>query len=226
MIYNNIKKAKFINRPNRFIANIEIDGKNEICHVKNTGRCKELLTDNATVFVEEFDSSTRKTKYDLISVYKGERLINMDSQVPNKVFHEWVKNSGLFENITMIKPEYKYGNSRFDFYIETIDKKIFVEVKGVTLEENDVAMFPDAPTLRGLKHINELINSVEDGFEAYVVFIIQMKDITYFTPNNKTHREFCEALVLAKSKGVNILALDCEVTENSIKARSFVEVRL
>lgn len=226
MIYKNIKKAKFINRPNRFIANIELEGKNEICHVKNTGRCKELLTDNATVFVQEFDSSSRKTKYDLISVYKGERLINMDSQVPNKVFHEWVKNSGLFENITMIKPEYKYGNSRFDFYIETIDKKIFVEVKGVTLEENDVAMFPDAPTLRGLKHINELINSVEDGFEAYVVFIIQMKDITYFTPNNKTHREFCEALVLAKSKGVNILAFDCEVTENSIKARSFVEIRL
>ncbi|MBP1925191.1 sugar fermentation stimulation protein A [Sedimentibacter acidaminivorans] len=226
MIYNNIKKAKFINRPNRFIANIEIDGKNEICHVKNTGRCKELLTDNATVFVEEFDSSTRKTKYDLISVYKGERLINMDSQVPNKVFHEWVKNSGLFENITMIKPEYKYGNSRFDFYIETIDKKIFVEVKGVTLEENDVAMFPDAPTLRGLKHINELINSVEDGFEAYVVFIVQMKNIKYFTPNNKTHMEFGEALVLAKSKGVNILALDCEVTKNSIEARNFVDVRL
>lgn len=226
MIYKNIKKAKFINRPNRFIANIELEGKNEICHVKNTGRCKELLTDKATVFVEEFDSSTRKTKYDLISVYKGERLINMDSQVPNKVFHEWVKNSGLFENITMIKPEYKYGNSRFDFYIETIDKKIFVEVKGVTLEENGVAMFPDAPTLRGLKHINELINSVEDGFEAYVVFIIQMKDITYFTPNNKTHREFGEALVLAKNKGVNILALDCEVTENSIEAKNFVEVRL
>ncbi len=226
MIYKNIKKAKFINRPNRFIANIELEGKNEICHVKNTGRCKELLTNNATVFVQEFDSSTRKTKFDLISVYKGERLINMDSQVPNKVFHEWVKNSGLFENITMIKPEYKYGNSRFDFYIETIDKKIFVEVKGVTLEENGVAMFPDAPTLRGLKHINELINSVEDGFEAYVVFIIQMKDITYFTPNNKTHREFGEALVLAKNKGVNIIALDCEVTENSIEAKNFVEVRL
>ncbi len=226
MKYNNIKKAKFINRPNRFIANIEIDGNNEICHVKNTGRCKELLTDNATVFVQEFDSSARKTKYDLISVFKGERLINMDSQVPNKVFHEWVKNSGLFKNITMIRPEYKYGSSRFDFYIETIDKKIFVEVKGVTLEENSVAMFPDAPTLRGLKHINELINSVDDGFEAYVVFIIQMKDIKYFTPNIKTHKEFGEALVLAKSKGVNILALDCEVTKNSIEAKNFVEVSL
>ncbi len=146
--------------------------------------------------------------------------------MPNKVFHEWVKNSGLFKNITMIRPEYKYGSSRFDFYIETIDKKIFVEVKGVTLEENSVAMFPDAPTLRGLKHINELINSVDDGFEAYVVFIIQMKDIKYFTPNIKTHKEFGEALVLAKSKGVNILALDCEVTKNSIEAKNFVEVSL
>lgn len=226
MVYNNIIKAKFINRPNRFIANIELEGKNEICHVKNTGRCKELLTDNATIFVQEINNSKRKTKYDLISVYKGDRLINMDSQVPNKVFHELVKDSKIFENITRIRPEYKYGNSRFDFYIETLEKKIFVEVKGVTLEENGIAMFPDAPTLRGLKHINELINSVDDGFEAYVVFIIQMKDIKYFTPNNKTHMEFGKALVLAKSKGVNILALDCEVTENSIEARGFVEVRL
>ncbi|MFA9424201.1 MAG: DNA/RNA nuclease SfsA [Sedimentibacter sp.] len=226
MIYNNIKPAKFINRPNRFIANVEINGKSEICHVKNTGRCKELLTDNATVFVQEFDNPSRKTKYDLISVYKGDRLINMDSQVPNKVFHEWVKNSGLFENITLIKPEFKYGNSRFDFYIETLEKKIFVEVKGVTLEENNVVMFPDAPTLRGLKHVNELINSIDDGFEAYVVFIIQMDDVEYFTPNIKTHKELGEALVLAQEKGVKILALDCKVTENSIEARSFVDVRL
>jgi sugar fermentation stimulation protein A len=226
MIYNNIKKAKFIDRPNRFIANIELEGRTEICHVKNTGRCKELLTDNATVFVQEFDSSTRKTKYDLISVYKGEKLINMDSQVPNKVFHEWVKNASLFDNIISIRPESKYGNSRFDFYIETIDKKIFIEVKGVTLEENGVAMFPDAPTLRGLKHVKELINSIDDGFEAYIVFIIQMKDIEYFTPNIKTHKEFGEALILAQEKGVKILALDCEVAENSIKARNSVKVCL
>lgn len=226
MIYNNIKKAKFINRPNRFIANIELDGNNEICHVKNTGRCKELLTDNATVLVQEFDNSNRKTKYDLISVYKGDRLINMDSQVPNKVFYEWVKDAGLFENITWIKPEFKYGNSRFDFYIETLEKKIFVEVKGVTLEENGVVMFPDAPTLRGLKHVNELINSIDDGFEAYVVFIVQMKDVEYFTPNLNTHKAFGEALSLAERKGVKILALDCEVTETSIEARNSVEVRL
>lgn len=225
MIYHNIKKAKFINRPNRFIANIELNGNTEICHVKNTGRCKELLTDNAEIYVQEFNNPSRRTKYDLISVYKGDRLINMDSQVPNKVFHEWVKDAGLFENITLIKPEFKYGNSRFDFYIETLEKKIFVEIKGVTLEENGVVMFPDAPTARGLKHLNELINSIDDGFEAYVVFIVQMKDVEYFTPNIKTHKEFGETLSLAKRKGVKILALDCEVTKNSIEARNFVEIR-
>lgn len=162
MIYNNIKKAKFINRPNRFIANIEIDGKAEGCHVKNTGRCKELLIKDSNLFVQKSDNPKRKTKYSLISVYKGHRLINIDSQVPNKVFHEWIKNSKLFENITKIKPEFKYGHSRLDFYIETIDKKILVEVKGVTLEEN----------------------------------------------------------------GVKVLALDCEVTEDSINANDFVEVKL
>ena len=226
MIYNNILKGKFINRPNRFIANVEIDGKKEVCHVKNTGRCKELLTDNATVFLQEFDKPSRKTKYDLISVYKGDRLINMDSQVPNKVFYEWVGKSELFENIKFIKPEYKYGNSRFDFYIETTDKKIFVEVKGVTLEENNVVMFPDAPTLRGLKHVNELISSIDHGYEAYVVFVVQMKDVDFFTPNIKTHKAFGDALLLAQKKGVKIIAIDCEVTENSIEARNSVEVRL
>lgn len=226
MIYHNIKKAKFINRPNRFIANVEINGKSEVCHVKNTGRCKELLTDDAMVFVQEFDNPKRKTKFDLISVYKGNVLVNIDSQVPNKVFHEWVLSSGFFKNITLVKPEYKYGNSRFDFYIETVEKKIFVEVKGVTLEENGVAMFPDAPTLRGLKHINELISSVDDGYEAYVFFIIQMNGVSYFTPNYITHKDFGDTLELAKKKGVNIVAIDCDVTEDSIKARDFVEVRV
>jgi sugar fermentation stimulation protein A len=226
MIYNNIRRGKFINRPNRFIANIEINGVNQMCHVKNTGRCKELLTDNAKVFIQKFDNPKRKTKYDLISVYKGDRLINIDSQAPNKIFNEWVENSGLFENITLIKPEYTYGNSRFDFYIETVEKKVFVEVKGVTLEENSIAMFPDAPTLRGLKHVNELMKAIDDGYEAYIVFIVQMKDVDYFVPNIKTHMDFGEALVLAQKKGVKILAVDCEVTENSVEARNFVEVRL
>lgn len=226
MKYINIKKAKFLNRPNRFIAHIEIDGKEEICHVKNTGRCKELLIDNADVFVQEFDSPKRKTKFDLISVYKGERLINMDSQVPNKVFHEWVINSELFENIILIKPEHKYKNSRFDFYIETKTRKIFVEVKGVTLEENGVVMFPDAPTERGLKHINELIECMGEGYDAYIMFIIQMDDVSYFTPNIITHKEFGDTLLKAHKKGVKILALDCKITEDSIVANNYVEVKL
>ena len=171
MNYENIKIARFINRPNRFIANIEIDGEREVCHVKNTGRCKELLTEGAVVYVQEFNNSSRKTKYDLISVYKGERLINMDSQAPNKVFHEFLTNGFLFQNIKLIKPERKYKNSRFDFYIETDSKKIFVEVKGVTLEENGVVMFPDAPTERGLKHLNELADCIDDGYETYICFI-------------------------------------------------------
>lgn len=226
MIYNNIRRAKFIRRPNRFIAHIEIDGKEEICHVKNTGRCRELLTENAAVFVQEFDSPKRKTKFDLISVYKGKKLINMDSQVPNKVFHEWLKQNTFFNNITKIKPEHKYNNSRFDFYVEADSRKILLEVKGVTLEENGEVLFPDAPTERGVKHLNELIESIDDGYDAYVVFIIQMSDVNYFTPNIKMHKEFAETLKKAEKSGVKIIALDCEVTENSIDAKNFVEVKL
>ncbi len=225
MKYKNIKRAKFISRPNRFIANIEINGETEICHVKNTGRCKELLIPNANIFVQEIDNANRKTKYDLIGVYKGERLINIDSQVPNKIFHEWILDNDFFKEITLIKPESKYGNSRFDFYIESTSK-IFVEVKGVTLEENNVALFPDAPTTRGIKHINELCKSIKEGYEAYIVFIIQMKGVTYFTPNIKTHKAFGEALKNAKKQGVKIIALDCEVEETSIKVRDFVDVML
>lgn len=226
MKYQNIKKAKFINRPNRFIANIEIEGNIEVCHVKNTGRCRELLTDNAKIFVQEFDYSKRKTKFDLISVYKGSRLINIDSQAPNKIFHEWLKKGNLFNEIEIIKPEFKYENSRFDFYIEADNKKILLEVKGVTLEEDGVVLFPDAPTERGLKHINELVECLEKGYEAYIVFIIQMSNVLYFTPNYKTHREFGEALLNAKERGVNIVALDCEVTEDTIKAKNLVDVKL
>ncbi len=182
-----------------------------------------MLTDNAKVFVQEFDNANRKTKYDLISVYKGERLINIDSQAPNKVFHEWLLKGNLFQNITMIKPECKYNNSRFDFYIEADNKKIFAEVKGVTLEENNVVMFPDAPTERGLKHIKELVDCVNDGYEAYVVFIVQMKDVLYFTPNNLTHKAFGDTLKMAARKGVKIIALDCEITKNSMTAQDLVD---
>lgn len=226
MIYKNIKTAKFLSRPNRFIAHIEIDGKTEICHVKNTGRCKELLVENATVFVEESVNPNRKTKFDLIGVLKGDRLINMDSQIPNKVFSEWVQSSGFFENIKLLKSEKTFENSRFDFYIETEKDKIFVEVKGVTLEENGVVLFPDAPTERGVKHINELCRCVQQGYKAYIFFIIQMDNVKYFTPNRKTHPQFADALKAAQEKGVNIVALDCKVTENSIEAGGFVEVKL
>lgn len=226
MLYKNIKQAKFINRPNRFIANIEIDGKIEVCHVKNTGRCKELLIPNATVFVQECSSNKRKTKYDLISVYKGKRLVNIDSQAPNKVFHQWAMESKFFKDITFVKPEAKYKNSRFDFYIETVYSKIFTEVKGVTLEEDGVALFPDAPTERGVKHINELISSLDDGYEAWIVFIIQMKEILYFTPNVKTHKAFGKSLEEAQRRGVNIIALDSNVTKNSITVGDFVKVKL
>ena len=226
MIYNNIKRARFINRPNRFIANIEIDGQRELCHVKNTGRCKELLTEGAKIYVQELDCSRRKTKYDLIAVYKGDRLINIDSQAPNKVFHEYLLNGQLFQNIKLIKSERKYKTSRFDFYIETDDKKVFIEVKGVTLEENGVAMFPDAPTERGIKHIKELSDCLDYGYEAYICFIIQMKDVLCFTPNYKMQKEFGESLEKAKKKGVNIVAIDCEVTKNSISTRNTVDVIL
>ena len=226
MRYKDIEKAKFLSRPNRFIAHIEIDGKQEICHVKNTGRCKELLIPDATVFVQEINGDNRKTKYDVIRVYKGERLINIDSLVPNKVFHEWVMGNNFFKNIKLIRPECKYKSSRLDFYIETDLRKIFVEVKGVTLEINGVALFPDAPTERGIKHINDLCYAIDEGFEAYLVFIIQMKDVLYFAPNNETHQAFGEALINAEKHGVKIIALDCEVAADYIAARDFVEVRL
>ena len=226
MIYKQVKQGKFISRPNRFIANIEIDGDTQVCHVKNTGRCRELLIPGARVFVQKSDNPMRKTKYDLISVYKDAMLINMDSQAPNRVFYEWAKQSGYFKNLTYIKPEYKYKNSRFDFYIEADGKKIFVEVKGVTLENEGIVSFPDAPTQRGVKHINELIDAVNSGYEAYVFFIIQMERCTCFTPNAENHKEFADALANAKEKGVIIKALNCTVTPESLEAKDFIEVKI
>lgn len=224
MIYKNIKPARFISRPNRFIANIEIDGNHEICHVKNTGRCREFLIEGAKIFVQEFDSSTRKTKYDLISAYKKERLINMDSQVTNKVIQEWLQEGGLFENISLIKPESKYKNSRFDFYVEVGKRKIYIEVKGVTLEEDGMVMFPDAPTERGVKHLRELEECIEEGFEAYVIFVIQMSDVKVFKANEEMHKVFAETLTRVHEKGVNVLAYECLVTENSIRISKQVPV--
>jgi sugar fermentation stimulation protein A len=226
MIYDRIKEGTFISRPNRFIANVLVDGKMEAAHVKNTGRCKELLVEGATIYLQEHKNTNRKTKWSLIGVKKEERLINMDSQAPNKVFYEWLKEEKLFKDIKFIKPEYTYKNSRIDFYLETNTDKILIEVKGVTLEENNIAMFPDAPTIRGVKHIFELCNSIEQGYKAYIVFVIQMNQIHYFTPNVKTHSEFANALNYANIKGVNILALDCDVTENSLTIKDKIRIVL
>lgn len=226
MIYKNIKEAKFINRPNRFIANIEIDGRNEVCHVKNTGRCKELLIPGAKVFVEEADNCKRKTKYDLVSVYKGDMLVNIDSNAPNKVFYEWLSGFKERGDILLIKPEAQYKNSRFDFYIETAKSKGFVEVKGVTLEKDGVALFPDAPTERGVKHLNELIDAKQNGYMAWIVFIVQMQKVRYFMPNETMHKAFSDALKAAQSQKVNIIALDCGVTKDSIEIKNQVNIKL
>ena len=224
MKYENIVKGVFIERPNRFIAICEINGKEEVCHVKNTGRCKELLVKGATVYLEKSNNTNRKTKYDLIAVYKGERLINMDSQVVNKVALEFMPQ--LFDNIKKIKPEYKYGNSRFDIYLETDREKIFVEVKGVTLENDGVVRFPDAPTERGVKHLNELQKAVIEGYKAYVLFVVQMSDVKYFEPNRETHPQFADALKQARDNGVIPLAYDCFVTPDTIEIRKQVQIKI
>ena len=226
MIYKNIVQGNFMARPNRFIAQVKIDGKEHTVHVKNTGRCKELLTPNATVWLEESTNPNRKTKYDLIAVRKNGRLINMDSQAPNIVFKEYLENNLTFNKPTLIKPEYKFGNSRVDFYVEHNNKKVLIEVKGVTLEKDNVVLFPDAPTERGIKHIYELISATKQGFECYIVFIIQMADVDYFTPNIETHPEFAQGLVDARKAGVKILAFDCNVTENSLTVKGNVPIIL
>jgi len=226
MIYNNIYKGTFKSRPNRFIAEVEIDGKIEVCHVKNTGRCKELLIPGVAVYANYVDSPSRATKYDLVAVEKGDLLINMDSYAPNVAFGEYLRQGKFLENITLIKPEAKYGASRFDFYIETKDSKAFIEVKGVTLEENGIAMFPDAPTERGIKHLNELATCIADGYDAYVIFVIQMKGVTYFTPNYKTHAAFGEILGKVMSKGVNAMAFDCTVSAEKMAINQQIPIKL
>ena len=224
MKYNKILKSKFISRPNRFIAHCELDGEEVICHVKNTGRCKELLTAGATVILtDERENKTRKTPFDLISVYKGDRLINMDSQAPNKVAEELMKR--IYPK-AKIRREVTYGKSRIDLFVENGEEKIFVEVKGVTLESDGVAKFPDAPTERGIKHLRELERAASEGYKAIVLFIIQMKGVAYFTPNRETHPQFADALVEVHENGVNVWAYDCKVQEGIVEADMPVEVRL
>ena len=224
MKYERIEAGKFLERPNRFIAHVEIAGQKEIVHVKNTGRCAELLIPGATVYVQKTDNPERKTQWDLIGVKKGKRMINMDSQIPNKAVEEWIRRGNLFPDATLIKPETTYKQSRFDLYVEEGNRKIFIEVKGVTLENNGVVKFPDAPTERGIKHLNELCEAVGEGYEAYVFFVIQMKGVKYFTPNMKTHAAFGETLRNAKEQGVQILAYDCRVTKDSIEIEKEVPV--
>ena len=226
MKYLNTLEGVFISRPNRFIAFVDINGQSEVCHVKNTGRCKELLVPGVKVILEKSTNPARKTLYDLIAVYKGENIINIDSLAPNKVFGEWLEKTDFFGNITFVKAESKYKSSRFDFYVEANNKKMYIEIKGVTLEENGIVLFPDAPTERGIKHLNELVEAKKEGFEGYVFFVVQMKDCKCFTPNTRTHPEFAKALKDAKKNGVDIYAMNCQVKENELEIDGFVEVRI
>ena len=231
MKYNKMIKAKFIERPNRFVAYCEIDGEVEKVHVKNTGRCKELLIPGCEVYLEESDNPSRATRYSLIATKKGERLINMDSQVTNKMVLESLKDKSLVlpgfdEEIELIKSEKTYGNYRFDIYLEGKTKKAFIEIKGCTLEIDNVVKFPDAKTERVGKHVKELIHAKEDGYLAYIIIVIQMEDVLYFTPNIEKHKEFADVLKEAEEKGVKVLAYDSIVDIDSIKLNKPVKVIL
>lgn len=224
MFYKNIAAGKFISRPNRFIANVEIDGKVQVVHVKNTGRCRELLLPGSTVYCEKSDNPNRKTAYDLVAVEKGKLLINMDSQAPNTAFSEFIHDGSFKDGIEYIARERKYKNSRFDFYFKRKGKEYFAEVKGVTLEDEGVVLFPDAPTERGVKHLTELEDAVKNGYGGCVVFVVQLKEAKYFTPNRKTHPEFADKLKEVQKEGVEIFAYTCNVTPNSISLLSQISV--
>lgn len=231
MKYKNIIKGKFISRPNRFIALVEVDEKIETVHVKNTGRCKELLIPGSTVYLEKSDNPCRKTLYDLIGVEKQREgrpalAVNMDSQAANDAAAEWLQKGILFPENATIRREVRYGNSRFDFCIEYENKTAFLEVKGVTLEFDGIALFPDAPTERGVKHINELIACKKNGYEAYILFVVQMKEIRLLRPNDNTHKAFGDALREAQKAGVQILATDCIIQPDCITIDSMIPVEL
>ena len=239
MKYENIQKGIFLERTNRFIAYAEIEGRKETVHVKNTGRCEELLIPGTKVYLQKADDPKRKTKWDLIAVDKkmmpalegksdcfSTKLVNMDSQVPNQLVKEWLEEGNLIEGITRIRPECAYGNSRIDLYVEAGERKIFIEVKGVTLEEDGRVRFPDAPSERAIKHVRELEKAVQEGYEAYVFFVIQMKGVRYFTPNMDTHPAFGEALKQAAANGVHVVAYDCQVSETEIQIADAVPVVL
>lgn len=225
MHYWNMVPGVFLSRPNRFIAHIEINGQTEICHVKNTGRCRELLPPGAQVWCQKSDNPNRKTQFDLITVRKGNRLINMDSQAPNAAAKEWLLAGGL-GSIEKLKPESFHGESRFDFSFEKDGQPCLLEVKGVTLENDGTCAFPDAPTERGARHLRELAQAAKDGYGVYVLFVIQMKNVQYLHPNDDTDPAFGAALREAAAAGVRILAMDCQVTEDSMVIADPVEIRL
>lgn len=230
MHYSNCTAGTFLSRPNRFVAQVALDGRTETCHVKNTGRCRELLIPGCRVYLTRSDNPARKTKYDLIAVEKetarGPLLINMDAQAPNHVFEAWARADRFRPGLTLLRPETVYGASRFDFYWETDTDRGFVEVKGVTLEEDGVARFPDAPTLRGVKHLEELIAARQAGYQAALCFIVQFSGAKYVTPNDTTHPQFGQALRRAAAAGVEVFALGCAVTPDTLTAEEFVPVRL
>lgn len=230
MHYSNCTAGTFLSRPNRFVAQVALDGRTETCHVKNTGRCRELLIPGCRVYLTRSDNPARKTKYDLIAVEKqtarGPLLINMDAQAPNRVFEAWARAGRFRPGLTLLRPETVYGASRFDFYWEADTDRGFVEVKGVTLEEDGVARFPDAPTLRGVKHLEELIAARQAGYQAALCFIVQFSGAKYVTPNDTTHPQFGQALRRAAAAGVEVFALGCAVTPDTLTAEEFVPVRL
>lgn len=225
MQYMDMISGRFLSRPNRFIAHVEIGGKKQICHVKNTGRCRELLQPGVQVWCQQYHKSTRKTSFDLIAVQKGSRLINMDSQAPNAAAWEWLAAGGLGE-LSQLRREVTYGDSRFDFSFIKDGRLCFLEVKGVTLENDGVCAFPDAPTARGVKHLRGLMRAAAEGYGAYVLFVIQMEDARYLMPNDQTDPAFGAALREAAEAGVRILAMDCTVSPEQMEIRQAVEVRL
>lgn len=226
MHYKNVISGRFLARPNRFIAHVETTEGVQICHVKNTGRCRELLVPGATVYLEPGRTPGRRTAFDLIAVEKGDLLINMDAQAPNRVFEEWAAAGGFSPDVTAVRREVSWGESRLDFCLETSRGPHLVEVKGVTLEDNGAARFPDAPTERGVKHILELTRAVGEGLDATLFFVVQVENIHSVTPNDETHPAFGEALRFAASQGVNVCAYDCLVTPDSIAIRRPVPVIL
>ena len=224
MRYENVVQGRFLSRPNRFIALVELDGAETVCHVKNTGRCRELLVPGAEVYLVPGITPGRRTPYDLVAVNKGGRLINMDAQAPNRAFAEFART--FDPQAESIRPEFRFGESRLDFCLTRPDGLHLVEVKGVTLEENGNALFPDAPTQRGVKHIRELQRAAETGLDAVLFFVVQIRDIHSVAPNDATHPAFGEALREAAAHGVRVLAYDCDVTPDSLKIRREVPVIL